>query len=425
MRLMGWILLWVAVLEGPEELAASQASRSTPDLEHECYVWQRAWTDPVRRAVSERGTNFTRLVVLGGEITWAKQAPEVVLVDTDDAALARTGRPIGLAWRVGPLSGALRADDPRLDRLKTALHGRLQRARRSGLRLAELQIDFDCASAQLRGYRTWIESLRREFAPLPLTFTALPTWIGEPGFEELVRAADGFVLQVHSLRRPASIETPFTLCDPATALRDVERVGRLGVPFRVALPTYGYLCAFDARGRFIGLSAEGPRPEWPEGTQLKEVRTDPGEMAGLFSRWARQRPPSLQGIIWYRLPVEGDRLNWAWPTLDAVQRGTPLQADLQTTAETKDSLLFEIDLRNRGTAAAIHRTQILVRWRGGRLVAADGLAGFVVEDMSPTSLRISYPTGSFRWEPGRRQRVGWLRFSKPTEVSLEVSTLHR
>jgi hypothetical protein len=41
------------------------------------------------------------------------------------------------------------------------------------------------------------------------------------------------------------------------------------VPFRVALPTYGYVLAFDRNDKFIRLSAEGPAKEWPDGAQLR------------------------------------------------------------------------------------------------------------------------------------------------------------
>jgi len=36
--------------------------------------------------------------------------------------------------------------------------------------------------------------------------------------------------------------------------------------------------------------------------------------AGLVREWTRERPEELAGILWYRLPVAGDRLNWPMPT---------------------------------------------------------------------------------------------------------------
>ena len=94
--------------------------------------------------------------------------------------------------------------------------------------------------------------------------------------------------------------------------------GKINVPFRVALPTYGYLLAFDKSGKFIGLSAEGPNKSWPVDVQLREVRTDPLEMARLVQFWATNRPSTLRGIIWYRFPTIVDNFNWHWKTLGAI-----------------------------------------------------------------------------------------------------------
>ena len=46
------------------------ARRASGPLRHEVYVWQRAWTQPVREAVSQRATNFAELVPLKAEILW-------------------------------------------------------------------------------------------------------------------------------------------------------------------------------------------------------------------------------------------------------------------------------------------------------------------------------------------------------------------
>src|SRR5437879_3215229 len=93
------------------------------------------------------------------------------------------------------------------------------------LQAGELQIDFDCAESKLEGYRVWVEALRRKTAPVPVIITALPSWLKQTSFKPLVTAADGYILQVHSLDRPRGINEPFTLCDPTAAQRAVERAG--------------------------------------------------------------------------------------------------------------------------------------------------------------------------------------------------------
>jgi len=203
-------------------------------------------------------------------------------------------------------------------------------ARTAGLQAAELQIDFDCAESRLDGYKTWVQAFKRSVADTPVVITALPSWLNRKAFARLANAADGYVLQVHSLERPTSPDEPIILCDPAKSQKWVARAARIGVDFTVALPTYGYLVAFDESGRFIGLSAEGPSQNWPAGFIVKRVMADAPALATLVKRWRHDRPAAMKGIIWYRLPVETDQLNWTWTTLSTVIKGVEPKGDLRS-----------------------------------------------------------------------------------------------
>jgi hypothetical protein len=319
-------------------------------LRHEVYVWQRAWTGPVREAVARRGTNFSALCVLKAEVSWKDGKPQVARVAVDYPTLAEARRPVGIALRIGPYSGpflqAVRGrgresapspadkDQSRFMSVATIQNQNatalltdlaasiVAEARSNHLDLGELEMDFDCAESKLDGYRVWVEAIQRRVAPLPVTITALPSWLDSRAFKRLAAVATNYVLQVHSVERPKSLDAPFTLCDPRAARRAVERAGRIGVPFRVALPTYGYTLAFDPSGRFIGLSAEGPRPNWPTNALLREVRSDATAIARLVQDWTASRPAAMRGVIWYRLPVATDKRNWRWETLREIV-GTP------------------------------------------------------------------------------------------------------
>src|SRR5262249_53280528 len=149
-----------------------------------------------------------------------------------------------------------------------------------------------------------------------------------------------------------------------------------GVPFRVALPTYGYLLAFGRDGGFIGLSAEGSRKNWPADAQLREVRTDPEAMAGLVRFWATNRPPALTGIIWYRFPVADDTLNLHWPTLSTMMAGKSPRERISVETREADAGLVEVYLANDGETDFSSHLTLLVRWSDARLVAGDGLRDF-------------------------------------------------
>jgi hypothetical protein len=78
------------------------------------------------------------------------------------------------------------------------------------------------------------------------------------------------------------------------------------LPFRVALPTYAYLVAFDAKG----ITARHFRRGSPLRVAARfaggPLEADPTELALLVNEWMQKRPALMTGIIWYRLPVKAD-----------------------------------------------------------------------------------------------------------------------
>jgi hypothetical protein len=207
------------------------------------------------------------------------------------------------------------------------------------------------------------------------------------------------------------------------ANRAVERAGRIGVPFRVALPTYGYLLAFDAVGKFLGLSAEGPRPNWPTNAQLREVYSDPIELATLVRQWTASRPAALRGVIWYRLPTIVDNFNWRWPTLGAILDSRVPREVLRVSARRVESGLVEINLANEGELDVSSRLAVEVRWRNARLVAGDALRDFELADRSASAASIQTRSQPSRIRAGESLVLGWLRFDQDCEVRCELKKL--
>jgi len=401
-------------------LPLAAAAQSPPPLQHQAYVWQRAWTGPVRAAVAQHATNFDSLVALAAEVSWRGGQPALARVPLDYAALAAAKTRAGLALRIGPWPGPFATNDSTANFLTSLAAALVEEAKAKGVVPSELQIDFDCAASKLDGYRVWVQAIRRKVAPTPVAVTALPSWLNEPSFPALAAAADGYVLQVHSLERPADIDAPFTLCDPRAARRAVERAGKIGAPFRVALPTYGYLLAFDAAGRFAGLSAEGPARNWPADAQLREVRTDPSAMAQLVAAWNADRPAAMRGILWYRLPVEGDTLNLRWPALAAMMAGRIPRADARAESRRVEPGLVEISLVNDGELDLSSRLAVEVRWQNARLVAGDGSSGFDLADGGPSAAQFQTTSKTRRLSAGEKQVIGWLRLSEDREVQVEI-----
>jgi hypothetical protein len=420
-------LSWfIAAVFSISRVAIARADNSPTDrgavtpLSQEVYIWQRAWTPPVQEAVANHCGAFSNVVALAAEVSWNHGNPETVRVPLDFNALAMIGRPIGLALRIGPYSGPFATNDAVAQVLGSLAGSIILEGKSHSITIRELQVDFDCADSKLAGYRLWVESLRKQIAPVPLTITTLPSWLNQPAFHDLIAASDGYVLQVHSLEKPVSYDAPFTLCDPKIALSAVKKASSFGIPFRVALPTYGYLVAFTANGRFVGLSAEGPAKSWPADAKLREVRSDPVAMATLAQALAAKPIPSLRGIIWYRMPTIVDNLNWRWPTLDAIVHLQLPHESVRVQSRRVEAGLVEISLVNDGELDISSRLAVEIRWQDARLVAGDGLRGFELAEGDASTARLRTRSQPHRLAAGEQWTVGWLRFNRNAEVQLEL-----
>jgi len=396
------------------------APRAGGSLEHSAFVWQRDWSPAVQSAITRHKRNFASLVPLAAEVRFTPTGPEAFLVPLDWQSLQSLPHPLEIALRIGPYRDTGPTSHQRAGQFLAGLAASIQAtAAGNGVLVSEIQLDFDCPESRLDDYRIWLQTIQSAVPRTRVTVTALPSWLDRSSCARLARAAGGYVLQVHSLSKPDDDDSPITLCDPAAARRAVETAGRIGVPFRVALPTYGYLTAFDANGKFLGLSAEGPDVRWPPFARTKRVMADPDELAALVRDWTRDRPACLRGLLWYRLPVDGDRLNWSWPTLAAVIRGQSPAARLETRLETPRPGLVEITLTNTGNRAATLASGVRIRWTDARLVAGDGWRGFQLIRNGADSAQLQPPADSIRspLAPEQSVRIGWLRLDRPTDIS--------
>lgn len=361
-------------------------------------------------------------VVLTAQIALTDRAPNITRVAIDYSALRATGRPIGIAIRVEPYFGAFSSDGAEIKAITALASERLAEARKNGVEPVELQIDFDCAESKLDGYRQWLAALRETAKPVPVHPTTLPSWLKHSSFARLARESGSYVLQVHAVAPPRQIADTQRLTDPATAAAWVEQAARIGVPFRVALPTYTYLVAFDQNGQALGVSAEGRGARWPADVQVVRWEADPAELGGLVAQWTRSHPAALNGIIWYRLPVAGDVLNWRWPTLAAVAQGRAPASRLRFIASAEQP--SEISVVNEGELDEPLPEVLTATWQGPRLVAADALADYTLERKpgNPVSSVVFHrqPSAAVsRLPPGGRRSIGWIRCETNPYIRLD------
>ena len=402
-------------------LAACQEPppRTAGPLRQEAYVWQRSWTPEVQDSVRQ-AKDFAGLAVLAAEVDFRGPEPRVTRVPLDGATLRALGRPVGAAVRATAFSGRFE-DSPEIVRLLQGIvRGVAAEAKAQGISLAEIQIDYDCPDSKLKDYREILPVLRAAASPVPLTLTALPTWMRQRrAFRHLIEGVDGYVLQLHSLVLPEKAGQVAALIEPRSAKGWAEQAARFGKPFRVALPTYGYEVAYDAKGKLLGVLAEGPLLSWSPDVTVRTVRSEPKAMAELVRDWARDRPAALAGVLWYRLPVAGDRLNWSWPTLRAVVAGRAPRGDVRAVIRAPEPKLVEVDLVNAGEAEAPWPATVQLRWQGEAPSAADGLAVYKIVRADRGGIDLAGSAAGLL-RPGERRTIAWVRFAARTEVQVEL-----
>jgi len=311
---------------------------------HALYVWQRAWTDDVRASVAVSVKHAAHLMVLAHE-------DGALPIDVDWQALAATKLPVTPVFRYSKILGAeIETDCPKAARrVSDTVSTVCEIARLKGLNVAGVQLDYDAPTNSLEGYGAFLVRIQ-EILPstMPLSITALPTWLDASAFADIASTLDYYVLQVHSFQRPGSLGAPVVLCDTTRLADYVTAVEGIGVPYFIAFPTHGYEAAFDSTGAFIGLSAEGPAPAWPAGSILREIRADPSSIAGAIHALSVERPPHYRGAVWFRMPVATDTLNWTWPMLAAVMEGRTPSVRFTTELRFPDPGLAEIWLSSFG-----------------------------------------------------------------------------
>jgi hypothetical protein len=396
--------------------------RSSGEISHEAYVWQRHWSEDVIESVTQNGSEFAALTVLAAEIKWLENSPKIFRVAPEYKTLQDLNRPIGFAIRIGSYPGPFAQEGAISEMLQSLARSIINEASIHSVPTSEVQLDFDCAESKLDEYTIWIRSIKEAIQPVNLGITALPSWLDQPQCKLLFKSADRVVLQVHSIDRPDSIDSDLMLCDPNNAKLAVNKMAKFGIPFRVALPTYTYLLAFDDRGKLSGLSAEGPRPNWPKSFQTRPLPADAILLTELVKGWKQDRPRTLQGLVWYRLPVSNDRYNWRWPTLSAVINGQNLASRLEVHAVPGQEGLYDLFLTNDGTLDYQDKIGIEITWQKQQLIASDALSEFKVSNFTQKSVSLEASEENGVLAPDETIPIGWIRLSDNDELDFQIKS---
>jgi hypothetical protein len=388
---------------------------NTAPLSRRAYVWQREWTPAVGTAMNQAAPHLDAFIVLGAEVAWKNGEPHVLRPPVDWVAVRTAGKPLGIALRIDPCDPIARKD--RVPLFVELARSLVAEAQKNGVPCTEFQVDFDCATSKLAAYRAWLPALQDAVKPARFVITTLPSWLGYPEMSRLVAGVDGFVLQVHSV--PTRVENErVAIFDTARAQRWIDQAAALGRPFTVSLPTYSALLGYDRDGRYLGMALDGVQPAWPAGTRVVECNSDPVELARLVAEWRTSHPATMDGVVWYRLPISSAKRNWRWPTLAAVLEGrTPTH---QLTVHTEGENPVDLSLANQGEAEESLDATVCVRWNGPANVVAEALRGWTVSQTAHEARFTRTEETIPRLLPGSRRDIGWLRFDQPTQPYAEI-----
>ena len=384
------------------------------DWENAVYLWQYQWTPEVEEAVARTATMSPLAMVMVGEVNGGGERLSCQRVRVNWTALAARDVCPVLRANVATVYKMRTSLEPVAAFVSDILNEIVNNARSARVNLKGIQLDVDCPTADLATYAAFLRSLRAKLPEMPISITTLPTWLNRTGFAELVTGLDYFVLQVHYFERPKDIGEKMLLCDTALVPRWVRMASQYGVPYYVALPTYGYQVYFNARGEFAGISAEQSETNAAmtarlNGGDMREVQADPQAIAELVRQLTVVPPSWCRGITWFRLPVKGDILNWPLPVLEQVMRGQAPQPSVTTEIRNPNEGLYEVWINNTGVYRPVDNVRVVVRWKDGTLVAHDLVGGFQGEVLTGRDeITLTGPIP----ECGQPIMAGWFRFGE-------------
>jgi Protein of unknown function (DUF3142) len=373
---------------------------SDAPLSQEAYVWQRVWTPAVSEAVrgAPRPISGWRVLVAQADATggWQQFNPDV-------SALESAHRPLIAVIRIDgqrPVADVKRLAGDISRRFQAFPHGMWR----------GLEVDYDCSTNGLDQYRRLLTDLRSRLpADVDLSVTALPTWIRSDRLRDLLSIPDQSVLQVHSV-----IDPHRGLFDPVLARAWIEAYARVsGRPYYIALPDYGSRVEFDARGRLVGVISEEEEPG-PERAG-EELQADPATVGRFLAALRAHHPSAVRGVVWFRLPVEGDQRIWSTETWGRVMLGKALDRHLVVEVLKDKSGAYQLRLSNDGSADAPMPRQVAVPVA---CLESDGEGLYEVQRRAD---EIVWRISTERWlNVGDSVRVGWSRCRfKAGDVHLE------
>jgi len=366
-------------------------------LTQHVYIWQRQWTAENSFALQQSRSVFSTLHILA-----AQDFPQEGWVNAhiNPEALRQDGRPVIAVFR---LDGQLKHLD--IAGIQTQIQRSIDAWQQSGIHLIGIEIDHDCGTSRLTDYALLLHQLRTHTPKgLTLGITAIPDWMGSPQLPLALAQVDYSVLQVHAVQRITQ-----GLFDLPQALVWTHRYASLtSRPFWLAVPAYGIALTTDEQVESeVTLPVSGPR---------HEIRVDPVVVAQLIQQLEQLAYPTLQGILWFRLPLASDQRAWSMVTLKAVSQGQPLyhKIEAEDRPASGASSIHDIFIKNSGNLDVRLPDKVVVS--GQQCDTGDGVGAYQLDHTSDSWIfrrtsNVSIPAQS-------ATAIGWLHCTQIQAIAI-------
>ena len=371
-------------------------------ISQEVYVWQRVWTPEVKEAVISRAPTFNATTLLAAEIDFSNQQWTTQPFSAPLTYAQNNSLKFALAFRIHSNAAKSRWS-------KSAIERVTQIIRHYSTYTKTIQVDYDCPSKKLSDYALFVAHLKAQFPDKKIEITCLPDWLNYPEFSDLVSYTDRFIMQVHGVSGHGKGRA---LCNPDAAYEVALTCSKFQKPYLIALPTYRHAVSYNDKEVITNIASEGHY----QYANYEIAAANPHQLAELMKRWHHQRPQLMEGIIWYRLPVDTDRMNWTWSTLQQVRQGNqPPQAKPEFIIDKLDDGNHTISITNPSQQHLEWPEKIYLTWQGfsisQRLTKA-----YTTQAISRNKnmiLKWNHKT-PYPISPGETIKLGSLRFTNPS-----------
>ena len=392
------------------------------------YIWQRNWDKYLEDAISIIQESTGYFTVLCGDLKFEGERPTVSLVDIKWLYLTQTETSATLAFRINTQASKFFATDAIYsiaDNIKDAIGKAIKSAPQD--EIVGVQFDYDCPTSKLKDYARFVKIMKERLQPFKeklsefnISITALPTWLQNNDFKELIQTTDYYVLQLHSFELPKDADQASKIFPADKALSYTEEASNLKRPYYISLPTYGYEVAFTKDGDFIGLRAENMPVLWSQDVEHKVVMTDPKDILTFIQEVEKTKPKNLLGFYWFRIPLKSDEFNWDMKTLECVLSGKKPSVKLNLDLVNSKDGLYEVYLVNSGEQNIFEDVSFNINWPEDDQPLYD-LMGKFHEIKIEKGIKIS---GSALYV-GQKVLVGWFRsFDKTKGINFKIGEVN-